>query len=112
LNDIAFDHLEYRADVAERFLIDLILTPVDDVIVRLLPCGKQVFYDEGLIRELFEVFVGKFGRLGRAFFYFLRLGLFLTFLELGRIQFFFSTRSMRISSRRITTSGGTRNVMR
>ncbi len=85
MNDIAFDDLEYRPDVAERFLIDFILAPVDDVIVGLFPSGKQVFYDEGLIGELLEVFVGKLGRLGRAFLYFLRLGLFLTLLELGRI---------------------------
>ncbi|MBN2225406.1 MAG: hypothetical protein JW765_12070 [Deltaproteobacteria bacterium] len=70
---IAFDDLEDRINVGERFLIYLFFSPIDDIFSRLFSGGEKVLYNEGFIGELVEIFIREFRRLRLAFVYLLGL---------------------------------------
>jgi hypothetical protein len=85
LDDIAFDDLEDRVDVGERFLIYLILAPIEDLLARLFSRREQILYDKRFVGKLLEILIRELRGLGLSFVYLLGLRFFLTLLELGRI---------------------------
>jgi hypothetical protein len=85
LNYIAFDDLEDRVDISERFFIYLFLSPIDDLFPGFFPGRQQVLNNERLVRELVEILIGELRGLRLTLVYLLGLGVFFTFLEFRRI---------------------------
>ncbi len=85
LDNVTLDDLEDRIYVRERFLVDLLLSSLDDLLTRLFPGWEEILDQEGFIGELFEVLIGEIGGLGLPLFYLLGQRLFLTLLKLGLV---------------------------
>jgi hypothetical protein len=100
LDYITLNDLEDRIHVGEGFFIYLIFSPINYLLAGLLSRGEEILYDEGLVGELFKILIRELCGLGLSFVYLLGLRVFFTFLEFRWTQFFFSTRSTRISSSR------------
>jgi hypothetical protein len=85
LDYIAFDDLEDRIDIGERFFIYFFLSPIDDLFPGFFPRRQQVLDNERLVRKLVEIFIGELRGLRLTLVYLLGLGVFFTLLEFRRI---------------------------
>jgi hypothetical protein len=85
LDYIAFDDLEDRVDICERFFIYLFLSPIDDLFPGLFSGRQQVLDNERLVRELVEILIGELRGFRLTLVYLLGLGVFFTLLEFRRI---------------------------
>jgi len=100
LYDISLNDLEDGTDVLESLPVDFILVTNRSLLPPLFSRGEEFFYVEGFFGEAVEILVGYFGRLGVALFRFLGAKFLAQFLMFGKLIFFFSIISERISSMR------------